>query len=172
MKHTISITIVLTCLGVFFQACNKLPSSNQSTDQALIQSAKAYFEAQLQQTAPRPGSNNRIKTSKQPYWQAAYTTNSSGGLLVVVPVFYQKDLVVSINYIGSQLLSLNYLTKLIIHKDSSGFSAEMVTYFPDSSYASQTNTNYSGLIFTETWDGKPLNKYKFSQGIAMTESGP
>ena len=172
MKQTIYFTMALAFFGLLFQACKKSPASNQSTDQAFIQSAKAYFEAQLQQISPSPGSNNRIKASKQPYWQAAYTTNSASRQLVVVPVFYQKDLVVSTDFTGSQLLSLNNLTKLVLYKDSSGFSAELVTYFPDSSYGSETNNNYSGLIFAETWDGKPLNKYKFSQGIAMTESSP
>lgn len=172
MKHTLSFAIALTCFGLFFQACKKSPISNQSADQQLIQSAKAYFEANLQQTTPAPGSNNRIKAAKQPYWQAAYTTNSTNGQIVVVPVFYQKDLVVSTNFSGSRLLSLNYLTKLILYKDSSRFSAELVTYFPDSSYRQQTNNQFSGIVFTETWDGKPLARYKFTQGIAMSETSP
>ena len=126
MKHIISFTITLALLGLFLQACKKLPTSNQSADQTFIQSAKSYFEANLQQPASSSSSNNRIKASKQPYWQAAYVTASASGKMVVVPVFYQKDLVVSTNFTGSQLLSLNYLTKLIMYKDSSGLDRKSV----------------------------------------------
>jgi hypothetical protein len=116
--------------------------------------------------------NSRTKASKQPYWKAAYTANSSKGTLVVVPVFYQKDLVIRTNFSGPRLYSLNYLTKLVMYKNDTGFYSELVTGFPDSTNEFPNNNQFTGIVFTESWNGAPLKKYKMTSGITLTETNP
>src|SRR5258708_24621045 len=153
-----------------FQACKKAPlKPAETSDQALIQSAKEFFESHLQQATAISTGNNRVKAVKRPYWQAAYTSPSPTGWVVIVPVFYDKDLVVKTSISGSNFFSLNYLTKLVMHKDSSGFNSQLVTFFPDSSYEASKNNQYSGLIFTEAWDGASQTKYKIAQGLTLME---
>lgn len=172
MKRAIQIAAALAILGLSFQGCKKAPvSSKDSKDQMLIQSAKAFFESSLQNTSLTHYGNNRTNATKQPYWEAAYCTTSSKGPVVVVPVFYQKDLVVKTTFSGARLLSLNSLTKLVISKDTSGFYSQVVTFFPDS-IANASSSQYSGIVFTESWNGQPLHKYKLSGSLALTEKQP
>src|SRR5690242_16447603 len=102
MKLPIYLGICLFSLLLFSQACKKTPiRSSESADQDLIESAKLFFESHVQNSRPVTNGNNRTKASKQPYWKAAYTINSSKGPQVIVPVFYQKNLVVKTNFSGS-----------------------------------------------------------------------
>jgi hypothetical protein len=169
MKHAVQLTAMLALLGTLFYTCKKAPADpGQSEDQALIQSAKAYFEAHLQQAEPVSNGNNRVRAGKKPFWQAAYSTTTTKGLAVVVPVFYQKDLVVKTSFSGSRIMSLNYLTKLVMYKEDAGFQAQLATFFPDSAYGTSTTGQFSGYLFLETWDGTPLKQYKVSQGQVLT----
>jgi hypothetical protein len=173
MKRTIHLIISLFLMLLFSQACKKTPiRSSESANQELIESARSFFESHVQNSTPATNGNNRTKASKQPYWKAAYTINSSKGPLVIIPVFYQKDLVVKTNFSGSRLYSLNYLTKLVMYKDATGFYSELITGFPDSTNQSSNDNQFTGLVFTESWNGSPLKKYKMSGGITLTETNP
>jgi hypothetical protein len=171
MRHILIIMSFVAALSVF-QACKKSPASFNETngDQALIQSAKAYFQSNLQGLNLLPSGNKRQTAARSPYWEAAYCINSSKGRTVVVPVFYQKNLVVKADFLPSRLLSLNYVTSLLIYKDSSSYHSELASVFPDSLDKRSQNGQFSGLIFTETWQGRPIKKYKISQGLTLTGS--
>lgn len=174
MKCTIQITLLLLSILYFFQSCQKVPGefSQANSDQDLIRSAQLYFTQQLQPLVRPSTGNKRIDALKAPYWQGAYCVSSSKGPVVVVPLFYQKDLVVSTNFSGARILTLNSLTKLILYKDSSMYQAQVVTAFPDSTVKSPTNAKFSGTIFVETWQGQPLKKLKFTHDLILTAAAP
>ncbi|HEY4151416.1 MAG TPA: hypothetical protein VGM41_20900, partial [Chitinophagaceae bacterium] len=168
MKHTLYLIVIVLFLT---QACKKAHTSvDQSTDHSLIESAQLFFQEHLEHQTPVLNANTRITAGKRPYWPAAYTVNSSKGILVVVPVIYQKNLVVKTNFSGKRVMALNYLTKLVMYKNDNGFYAQLATYFPDSACNTTPNGAFSGLIFSETWLGQPIAKYKLAGGIALTQT--
>lgn len=167
MKHTTYAGIAVAIL-IFSQACKKAPV--KSNEQSLIESARSFFDNHVQLNAPATTSNLRIKASKHPDWKSAYIDPSSNRELVVVPVFFEKDLVVKASFSGSNPLALNYLTKLVMYKNNSGFSTQVITFFPDSNCYTSPNSQFSGIMFAEAWDGTPLKKYKMAGGVTLTET--
>jgi hypothetical protein len=159
---------LLILLSVFvilgLENCRKNGSDSNSPEQTLIENARQYFEAQVSTGAPAAHTGNpRLDVGKTPSWSAAYSINLSRGPAVVVPVFYQQDLVVSSSFNPGQVLALNQLTKLVIWRDSAGYNMELVTAFPDSAGGVNRGV-FSGILFVETWQGKRLETYKFSGG--------
>lgn len=167
MKHTTYAGIAAAIL-LLTQACKKAPIA--SNEQSLIESARTFFETRIQPKRPSATSNIRIAANKHPDWKSAYAVALSNSQAVVVPVFFEKDLVVKTSFSGSNPLALNYLTKLVMYKNDSGFSTQVITFFPDSSCYTSTNSQFSGIIFNEAWDGTPLKKYKMADGVTLTET--
>src|ERR1700744_4580120 len=80
-----------------FQDCKKNLSSTSSPNdsQAMIELAHSYFDQSLGQSGANSKTGNpRIDAIKNPQWDLAYIAHLSTGDAVIVPVFYQKDLVV------------------------------------------------------------------------------
>src|SRR5258708_37347163 len=98
-----------------FQACKKAPlKPAETSDQALIQSAKEFFESHLQQATAISTGNNRVKAVKRPYWQAAYTSPSPTGWICMAPLFYANVLTLQTPISILKFDLLNYLDKLSI----------------------------------------------------------
>jgi len=169
MKHTTYAGIAAAIL-LLSQACKKAPIT--SAERSLIQSAKTFFEARIQQKGPGESNNIRITSSKHPDWEAAYTVATSKGQAVVVPIVFEKNLVVTSSLSSSTPLALNYLTKLVMYKNDSGYSTQVTTFFPDSTCYTSANGQFSGIVFNEAWDGTPLEKFKLTGGVTLTETSP
>ncbi len=157
--------LLSACLLFGMAACKKNASnSSSSSGQTLIENAQRYFDNQVSSAARATQTGNpRLDVGKSPAWSEAYCMNLSRGVAVVVPVYYQKDLVVTSNFNPGQVWALNQLTKLVIWRDSAGYKSELVTAFPDSAGGANRGV-FSGIVFVETWQGDRLETYKFSGG--------
>jgi hypothetical protein len=166
--------LMLAIIIVCGPNCKKDPSpgSMSSNDAVLIESARKYFQENTSLMAPASTGNPRLEGVKNPDWGSAYCVGLSGGRAVVVPVFYQQNLVVTSNFSGSQILPLNQLTKLVVFRDSLGYKMEVVTGFPDSTMRGLNSGNFSGIAFVETWEGQAVSTYKYSgKGILKLQAG-
>ena len=149
MKHITSRLLFIPLTLIFLQACQKRLSgpTPANTDQTMIAAARNYFEQTTQHATPAtPTGNPRLDGAKTPDWGSAYCIQLSHGPAVIVPVYYQKELVITTNFNQKQVLPLNQLTKLVICPDSSGFHMELVTSFPDSN-ANQSNSIKFSILF-------------------------
>ena len=158
-----------TILSIFFlilllNACQKSPgNADAMTAQSqLIQQAKEFFDQQTLSSGQSLTGNPRLDAIKKPAWSSAYCVPVSRGTAVVVPVVYQKKLVVTSNFDASQTIPLSQLAQLVIYPDSAGYKMELVTAFPDSSIQGLHSGLFSGIVFVETWQGKSLAAYKYS----------
>jgi hypothetical protein len=166
LKALFLLSPILFCLT----ACKKNLSNSSAmrSDSSLIENARAYFQTSIQQSMPAAATGNpRLDAAKAPYWPSAYSVNLSKGPAVIVPVFYQKDLVVTTSFNPNQTFPLNQLAKLVIYRDSSGYQMELVTSFPDTASKGINSGDFSGIIFAETWQGQPINTYKVSGGQVL-----
>ena len=158
-------------LLLFFSCQKPGPEISFATnDQQLIASARQYFEQSVDAAPPLPTGNPRLDAKRAPYWPAAYAIHLSQGTAVIVPLFYETHLVVKASFSGMQVLPLNQLTKLIIYKDASGFHNQVITLFPDSNWRKPATDAFSGYAFSEAWQGQPLTRYRFSQGLILKQA--
>jgi hypothetical protein len=144
----------------------KTPEYLLNAQQTLIDEARSYVE---KVPAAKATGNPRIDASKDPYWPAAMTLNTSKGPAVLVPVFYQQDLVVTSNFSGNQLLPLNQLTHLLIYKTPKGYQAQVLTAFPDTSVENLSG-GFSGFLFIEAWQGPSLIRYSIKGAHILTQT--
>jgi hypothetical protein len=139
-----------------FPACKKARTSlsRDSTDQALIQTSKAYFESNVQWLTPN-ANNYRACQKKSPSWNRAKVLKLSSSNVVFVPVTYRNSLFITSSGSPNIVYSLNSLTFLVISLDSqSQFHANAITFIPDSSSG---NSNQSGFVLNEDWQGNSLS---------------
>ena len=170
MKRIISIASLLITFAWSMSTCKKTPEGlSRSESYNLIQSAKIYFSSQLQDRPPAHAANARSGAIKYPFWEAAFTITTPQGSSVVVPIFYQKDLVVTTDFNPTHTIALNSATVLILTKEGPTFKNQMFTFLPDSNDKRPTGGGFSGLIIAERWDGSPINRYKEVQGTIVTE---
>lgn len=171
MRHSIEGTFLLIPLALLFlPACQKQRSAAAlpNPDQTRIAAAKNYFEQTTQASRPKAVTGNpRLDAGKSPAWESAYCLQLSRGPVVVVPVYYQKDLVVTSNFNPRVPLPLNQLTRLVIYPDSSGYHMQLVTSFPDTTIIAPNSGKFSGIAFVETWQGTPINSYKLTKNKVL-----
>ncbi len=150
--------------------CQKTPNNatTMMQNEELITSARHYIEQESKQSTA-PTGNPRIDAPKSPYWQEAQVVSTSKGAAVLVPVFYKQDLVVTTSFSGRQILPLNQITRLLLYKSSSGYQAQLLTAFPDTSATNVAGFS-SGLLFLESWKGAPITKYSLTNSQILVES--
>jgi len=84
---------------------------------------------------------------------------------VYVPVVYQDPMLMKASIAGSFSFHLNYLTDLVIYKDSLSHSqARVLTFFPDSTFFKDPTKSFSGLEFVEDWNGNGFSKSLYTGG--------
>ena len=171
MKHSVQgVLSLIPLILLFLPACQKQRSSDTpaTADQTRIAAARNYFDQSTRQSGPiAPTGNPRIDAIKSPSWESAYCLQLSRGPAVIVPVYYQKDLVVTSNFNPRVPLPLNQLTRLVIYPDSSGYHMELVTSFPDTTTIAPNTGKFSGIVFVETWQGTSLNSFKLSNNQVL-----
>ena len=147
------------------QSCQKDPASGKNiSDQKLIESARLFFEVNLQHVISLPSENYRARAGKTISWAGAKVIQLSNGPVVVLPVKYLKNLSVTTSFGGPKLFNLNELTHLIIYKDKKNdYHAELVTNFPDSTLIQFNSQKFTGTVFVESWSGQRLRQLKFNK---------
>jgi len=164
MKHILQTILLGLCLSLSFNACQKTPGNpaGLSTEQQLILEAKQAFD---QQTATRAlPVTYRAAQAKTVIWNDAQISTIGGRQAVVVPITYNQPMMVKANFAGNFYFHLNYLTQLVIYRDSVlTFQARVVTFFPDSNYFKNPAGSFIGIEFVEDWQGNTLGKYLYSE---------
>lgn len=154
--------ILLFLIPLVILSCQKrLPAT--SADQALVNQARKFFADSVDNSGP--ALNYRAAQTRNVLWAQAAVKNVSGGEAVVVPVIYPSPMMVRTNFSGGYYFHLNYLTNLVIYRDSTArFHALAVTLLPDSSYFKDPLQPFSGIKFVESWQGDPIAKLLYSPG--------
>jgi hypothetical protein len=138
---------ILASVVIFSTACKK-NEARFSPAQSLIANAEKYFTDSVLSSRSIMNSNNPLANfSKSCLWEKAYTMQFTVGKAVIVPVKYGTTDYVKSNFSGTKLFSADNLTKLVIYKDASqNYRAEVVIALPDSGYARNGTSNFSGIL--------------------------
>ena len=171
MKLKISVLLLFVIIVFGYEACMKMTNheSQSSQSQQQIESAKQFFLQNVRPLTHTVTGNPRLDAIKTPYWEEAQVATSSKGPAVIVPVFYQQDLVVTTNFSGQQILPLNQITRLLLYKTSSGYQAQVLTAFPDTNAHNLTGF-FSGILFIEDWQGQRLTRFSMRGNQVLVES--
>ncbi|MDO6431539.1 hypothetical protein Q4E93_13120 [Flavitalea sp. BT771] len=165
MKRVLPIMLLLLFMLYSFQACKK-DQNNTNTgalNQHLIESAKRYFQDNLEHAKHDPTGIYRTDAAKSLDWQAAQVASLSNVPVVIVPVHYLKDLFIKTTFGGEKLFSLNEIVHLVIYKDkNNSYQAELVTAFPDTNALQRNANKFSGIIFVENWSGQRIHQFKLT----------
>jgi hypothetical protein len=151
---------IIPALAVCLLACEKRSTVTQEPSLLIIQ-AKAYFtDSVLGKTMPM---TYRAAQAKTVIWNDAQISMIGGRQAVVVPITYNQPMMVKANFAGDFYFHLNYLTQLVIYRDSALIMrARVLTYFPDSIYFKNPEGNFTGIQFIEDWQGNTIGKYLYS----------
>ena len=107
----------------------------------------------------------RASTPRTPIWNEGEPGTYEGMAAVYVPVVYQDPMLMKASIAGSFYFHLNYLTDLVIYKDSlSHFQSRVLTFFPDSTFFKDPTKSFSGIEFVEDWNGNGISKLLYSGG--------
>lgn len=155
---------VLAVIGIAvatFSSCKKTPSLDPDT--VLIRDAKNYWQGNFSPFISQGQDTNlRISGARTLDWGQARVANLSNVQAVVVPIIYTRPFYLGANFGGSRLYGINGLSRMVIYKDSTqSYRSEMVTALPDSNYGGSTNSNFTGMILVDQWDGQPISRYKY-----------
>jgi hypothetical protein len=156
---------IIPALAVYLLACEKRTTVTQEPSLSITQ-AKAYFtDSVLWRSIPL---TYRAAQAKTVIWSDARMSTIGGRQAVVVPITYNQPMIVKANFAGDFYFHLNYLTQLVIYRDSAlAMQARVLTYFPDSNYFKHPEGNFTGIQFIEDWQGKTLGKYLYSKNAQI-----
>jgi hypothetical protein len=137
-------------------------------DSLLIQDAKSYFDTEILNTnSLNKSPNSRRRTFSLPNvkaldWENAKINVFGEDKVIIVPVDYENDIYLKN---GSQMRSLDLHTfvKMQRIKENSDFEVELLTFVFDEDYLANGSTNYSGLLFKETWSGEFIGAYQTTE---------
>lgn len=148
--------LILLCVQ-----CNKRRAISDKNLGDTIENARLYFvDSVVNNNSPV---NYRASQVRAVQWDLAQIVQLGNSQGVVVPIVYFAPLLVKSNFTGEQFFHLDYLTRLLIYKDStSSFRAEVITDFPDSNYFKNPVGKYTGMRFVEDWNGNTIEKLLFS----------
>jgi CRISPR/Cas system CMR-associated protein Cmr5 small subunit len=180
-KLPISIVILLLTLLLCCSKNQKISVQNQtSTDLALIEKAKNFFDANLEnsknpvESNPATNDFDPVKNIlKTPVWNKAYTQKLSFGSAVIVPIAFPSDWHLNSTSMGkSAKIPLNNLYKLIIYQDQGKtYHANVLAFFPDSNFLNQPLGSFSGEIILESWDGNRISHFSYPKTSLLTDNG-
>jgi uncharacterized membrane protein YgcG len=170
MKKLSTFAMLAIMFVVFFGACKKNDNttSTQKDKDELISEAKNYFITEIAKTSPgktiHTASGESITVNNYPVWEyATVISDSLSNQTVIVPILapYQYA-----SQKGGHKTSLITRTTLVIYKDKdSKLHAEVKVRLPDEN---NTTSQFSGLLFYQEWNGKPLKSFLFKEGRQYT----
>lgn len=160
------LTAFLLAIGLF--CCEKKsvnittrPYTDTFSSATLV--AERFFEDSILNKGT--GVGYRASTPRTPIWNEGETGTYEGMAAVYVPVVYQEPMLMKASFAGSFYFHLNYLTDLVIYKDSlSHFQSRVLTFFPDSTFFKDPTKSFSGIEFVEDWNGNGISKLLYSGG--------
>jgi hypothetical protein len=165
MKKLIQFCLVFITTALLYTDCKKTEIISSSPDRDLIIAAKDFFTQSLKQQSntinavSQADRNPRKINSKTPLWSKVTTIPLSIGKAVLVPVQYNNPFLISTNFSGNRLYSINQITRLLIYRDKEqDFHSELLTFFPDSSF--KTGSGFTGILFVEDWAGNNISEYR------------
>ncbi|HWY34052.1 MAG TPA: hypothetical protein VNX68_05355, partial [Nitrosopumilaceae archaeon] len=165
MKKLIQFCLVFITTALLYTDCKKTEIISSSPDRDLIIAAKDFFTQSLKQQSntinavSQADRNPRKINSKTPLWSKVTTIPLSIGKAVLVPVQYNNPFLISTNFSGKRLYSINQITRLLIYRDKEqDFHSELLTFFPDSSF--KTGSGFTGILFVEDWAGNNISEYR------------
>ena len=165
---------IICFIGLSYLACRKSAgSSSKLSDQALIQSYRNYFEANVQPfhnpDTSVSSAEIRMTLHKTPNWARAVVKQFNFGRAVVVPIAFKEKI-----YLQSSLgeISLDSTSAMILYADDKGaMHSEVVTKMPDRNFLFGMSKTFTGIAAVEDWSGRPLVAYNYtSTGASPVES--
>jgi len=121
----------------FFESVEKFDSQNILRK---IEIARNYFNNHID-------TNIAIEFKKSPDWERCFIAHLREEDKVVVPLNYDKNYTFSSNFSGNYKFNMtekSYLVFNMTNKDN--YNIEVVTYYPDETYANNPSEIFSGII--------------------------
>jgi hypothetical protein len=173
MKKLSPFSIFFLCIFLFFGSCKKQETQITSTEDLTITKAKDFFSSMIStgvsvDAVAAAQRNARKQITKTPLWNKAYTVKLNGVPVVMVPVRYASPLYLTGNFSGAKAWLADDITRLCIYTDrQKNYHANLITYFPDSSYA--VGGAFTGIIFVDDWSGNAITKYRIGKNNSVAE---
>jgi hypothetical protein len=143
-------------LSISLLSCQKRLTSPLASSE-FINDAKVFFNDSVINKGFAV--NNRAQQSRIVQWTMAQSVPFLNGQAALVPVTYNSAFMIKANFTGDHFYHLDYLTELLIYKDSNAaFHANVVTSFPDSNFFKNPLSSFSGIKFIEDWQGNTIIK--------------
>ena len=166
----------LTVMTILFSSCRKNESAGTNASDPIIADAKNYFEAthftgnaDIQTNTTGKQHDPWHRSSRVMRWNDASVISIGNFKGVMVPVVMTDPTYIQTNFSRSNVYSLADLTRVFIYRDASGsFQDNVLTYFPDSSYAA--GNTFTGIVFVDDWNGNTITKFKFDKGGKILQS--
>lgn len=173
MRKSLETLLILTSLVVFYSQCQEQGSYLMQSEETLIGEAKDFFETKvLNAYQDINTSNPKALLPKILKWEDAYVNKLSIGGALVVPIHYEKSIVITNNLDKDRYYPLDDLTKLLIYKDIKNvYHAELINYFPDI-YFKSFDHGFTGIVNVEDWFGNLLKSYKYESDGAAQQLNP
>ena len=147
-------------LCVLVLACEKRVTVSQQPASLTTQAQKYFSDSVAGRSL---AVSYRAAQPRSILWAAAQITKVNNGWAVIVPIVYNQPMMVKANIAGDFYFHLNYLTQLLMYRDSNSvFQTRVLTSFPDSNYFKNPAGAFSGIQFVEDWQGNELAKYLYS----------
>jgi hypothetical protein len=163
---------IVLCAGImlFLHSCKKSLSPAPLTSE--VQQARDWFEKNVQNVQNDPSVSPRFSSAREPLWDQARTIPGNLAGALVIPVHYQRPLILGSNTGGPLVYPIDNIAHLLVYKDAAdAFHAELVTAFPDSAFDASKAGAFSGLVLVESWQGTPIERIK-SDGHTILVSQP
>src|SRR5258706_2931488 len=161
--------ILLFSAVILLAACQKTQNSGNLSNTDFLKEATVYANSIFQHKGPAV--SYRAGQPRTLIWDQAQIVTIPGMRVAVIPITYIKPLLMRTNFGGNHYYNLDYLTQLLIFKDSAGFHAQVLTSLPDTAYLRAPGRSFQGMVWVEDLEGNSITKYLFDNRIRKLETG-
>jgi hypothetical protein len=152
--------LLLPIALLFCITCNKRLSDSTVNKTDLLNEARSFIDSVSTRGYPV---NYRAAQPKTIRWDLAQFVPVGSAQGVIVPIVFKNPLLMKANFAGDEYFHLNYLTRLLFYKDTTGKNTALViTEFPDSNYFRDPTRPFTGIQFLEDWLGHPVQKLLYT----------
>jgi hypothetical protein len=157
LNHFLLTIVFLLLLST---GCNKHSAIAFIDKTALIREAQKVVDSISTTGYPV---NERAAQPKRVRWDLAQLVPIGHNIGISAPIIFDNAILMKAGFSGNYLFHLNYLTRLLFYKDSSGNNITLVvTAFPDSNYFKDPTRPFTGIKFVEDWLGHPIEKLLYT----------
>ncbi|HEY4111557.1 hypothetical protein [Puia sp.] len=149
------LSLLFLSIAFVFIGCKKSSTSSSSEIPTPIAEAQAFFNREIVGVGKGANAKNyRAKQPKSVDWKRATVRHLSSGDVVVAPIAYKNDLLVTFDEATERAYDLSDLTSLVITQDKGKTRhAYMVTFIPDTTININSMT---GVYLVEDWQGNSV----------------